>query len=313
MERGKRFLQVVSTVAWLVVTAQIFLVADLAYTSTANALTASFRVGNLEVSLGDFALFGLMVWLALVLSRFVRFVLEEDVLSRTRLPRGVPFAISTIARYVVVLIGFLFAAAAAGFDVGRFTIVAGALGVGIGIGLQNVVNNFVSGMILLFERPIQLGDSVDVGGVSGTVRRIGMRSSTVRTYDGAEVVIPNAEFISNQFTNWTLSDRNRRVRLPIGIAYGSQPDQVIELLLGAAKGNAKIRPHPAPEAFFLGFGESALNFELRVWVSNFDDAIAVQSELSMAVNAALREAGISVPFPQRDLHLRVSNASREEK
>src|SRR5262249_22435151 len=243
-------------------------------------------------SVGDIALFLLMIWLSLVLARWLRFVLEEDVLARARLPRGVPFAISTIASYSVMFIGFLVAAAAAGVDVGRFTLVAGALGVGIGIGLQNVVNNFVSGLILLFERPIQLGDTVEVGTVTGTVRRIGMRSSTVRTYDGAEVVIPNSAFVSAQFTNWTLSDRNRRIRLPIGVAYGTDPERVIELLVGAAKGIPAVSPHPVPEAFFMGFGESALNFELRVWSATFEDALGLQSQLSVAINAALGEAGI---------------------
>jgi len=205
---------------------------------------------------------------------------------------------------VVLVIGFLAAAAAAGFDIGRFTLVAGALGVGVGIGLQNVVNNFVSGLILLFERPIQLGDVVEVGQVSGTVKRIGLRSSTIRTYDGAEVVIPNSEFVSNQFINWTLSDRQRRIIVPVGIAYGTDPERVLELLLGAAKATPKVSPHPAPEAQFIGFGDSSLDFELRVWTLNFDDWVSVRTLLAVTVNTRLREAGIEIPFPQRDLHLR---------
>jgi potassium-dependent mechanosensitive channel len=313
IERGNRLLQWVATLLWLAVTARVFFVEDLLYDAVSGVLGASLRVGELDVSVGDIALFFLLISLSFVLARFLRFVLEEDVLARTSLPRGVPNAISTIASYAILLTGFVVAAAAAGVDIGRFTLVAGALGVGIGIGLQNVVNNFVSGLILLFERPIQLGDAVEVGGIVGTVRRIGMRSSTVRTYDGAEVVIPNSEFVSTKFTNWTLSDRNRRIRLPVGVAYGSDPEQVIQLLLGAAKGIEKIRAHPAPEAFFLGFGESALNFELRVWASSFDDGILIQSALSVAVNAALREAGIEVPFPQRDLHIRMPPAPREER
>jgi len=314
MEHGERFLQIVSTVLWIAVTARVFFVEDLVYGAISSVFTTRFPIGELDVSIGDIALFLLMIWLSLLLARFLRFALEEDVLARTRLPRGVPFAISTIASYTVVVIGVLVAAAAAGVDIGRFSLVAGALGVGIGIGLQNVVNNFVSGLILLFERPIQLGDTVEVGTVTGTVRRIGMRSSTVRTYDGAEVVVPNASFISNQFINWTLSDRNRRIRLPIGVAYGTDPERVIDLLVGAAKGIAAIREHPAPEAFFMGFGDSALNFELRVWASSFEEALGVQSQLSVAVNAALREAGIESPFPQRDLHLRsVPPAVREDR
>jgi small-conductance mechanosensitive channel len=140
--------------------------------------------------------------------------------------------------------------------------------------------------------------------VSGTVRRIGLRSSTIRTYQGAEVVIPNSEFISNQFTNWTLSDRQRRIEVRVGVAYGTDPTRVMELLLGAAKATPKIVPHPAPEVLFLGFGDSSLDFELRVWTSNFDDWVGVRTALTVAVNERLREAGIEIPFPQRDLHVR---------
>jgi small-conductance mechanosensitive channel len=303
-DRGERFLQLVTTAMWLVLTARIFGVDGFAADALSGVLTTPFTVGELELTLADFALFGVMIWLSLVVSRVLRFVLEEDVLARARLPRGVPFAISTMVRYLVLLVGFLAAAAAAGFDIGRFALVAGALGVGIGIGLQNVVNNFVSGLILLFERPIQLGDTVDVGQVSGTVRRIGLRSSTIRTYQGAEVVIPNSEFVSNQFTNWTLSDRQRRIEVAVGVAYGSDPERVMELLLGAAKATPKVNAHPAPEVLFVGFGDSALNFEVRVWTADLDDWPGVRTELSVAVNARLREAGIAIPFPQRDLHLR---------
>ena len=304
VERGERLLQLVSTLLWVALTARIFRVDDLAVDTVSTVLTASFTMGQLELTLADFVLFGLMIWLSLVVMRLLRFVLEEDVLARARLPRGVPFAISTMVGYVVLVIGFLAAAVAAGFDIGRFTLVAGALGVGVGIGLQNVVNNFVSGLILLFERPIQLGDVVEVGQVSGTVKRIGLRSSTIRTYDGAEVVIPNSEFVSNQFINWTLSDRQRRIIVPVGIAYGTDPERVLELLLGAAKATPKVSPHPAPEAQFIGFGDSSLDFELRVWTLNFDDWVSVRTLLAVTVNTRLREAGIEIPFPQRDLHLR---------
>jgi small-conductance mechanosensitive channel len=312
--RGERFLQLVTTGLWAVLTARAFAVEELAMDTLSGVLTASFTLGELEITLADIALFAVMIWLSVVISRVLRFVLEEDVLARARLPRGVPFAISTMVGYAVLLIGLLVAAAAAGFDIGRFTLIAGALGVGIGIGLQNVVNNFVSGLILLFERPIQLGDAVDVGPVSGTVRRIGLRSSTIRTYQGGEVVIPNSEFISNQFTNWTLSDRQRRIEVPVGVAYGSDPERVMELLLGAAKATPKVNAHPAPEVLFVGFGDSALSFEVRVWTANVDDWPAVRTALSVAINARLHEAGIEIPFPQRDLHVRsLPGAARVER
>ena len=270
-ERGERFLQLVTTLLWLALTARIFGVEDVIVDAVSGILSASFTVGQLDLTLADFVLFGLVIWLSLLVSRLLRFVLEEDVLARTELPRGVPFAISTMVRYLVLVVGFLMAAAAVGFDIGRFTLVAGALGVGIGIGLQDVVNNFVSGLILLFERPIQLDDDVEVGAVSGIVRRIGLRSSTIRTSQGAEVVIPNSEFISNKFTNWTLSDRQRRIEVPVGVAYGTDPERVMELLLGAARATPKVAAEPAPAVLFVGFGDSALDFEVRVWTADVDD------------------------------------------
>jgi small-conductance mechanosensitive channel len=184
--------------------------------------------------------------------------------------------------------------------------------VGIGIGLQDVVNNFVSGLILLFERPIQLGDTVEVGTLRGDVKRIGMRSSTVRTFDGAEVIVPNSQFVSAQFVNWTLSDRQRRISLPVGVAYGTDPTRVIGILTEVARANDDILNHPEVQALFCGFGESSLDFELRVWTDRFDNWRQVQSDLSVAINAALREAEIEIPFPQRDLHIRtVSPEARE--
>ncbi|MBW2273627.1 MAG: mechanosensitive ion channel, partial [Deltaproteobacteria bacterium] len=230
--------------------------------------------------------------------------LEEDILPRASLPRGVPYAVSTAVRYVILIIGFLLAVAAAGLDLSRFALMAGALGVGIGIGLQDVVNNLVSGLILLFERPIQTGDTVEVGGVMGEVRRIGIRSSTVRTWDGAEVVIPNARFISDQFVNWTLSDRQRRMTIKLGVKYGTDPDRVLEILLERASAHPDVLDTPEPVALFNGFGDSSLDFEVRAWTLRADAWRQVQSDITIFIDAALKEAGIEIPFPQRDLHLR---------
>ncbi len=266
--------------------------------------TTSLPVGDIDLSLGDFALFGFMIWFSWILSRLIRFVLEEDVLPRADLPRGVPFAISTFARYTILVLGFMMAVAAAGFDLSRFALLVGALGVGIGIGLQDVVNNFVSGLILLFERPIQLGDTVEVNGVRGDVTVIGMRSSTVRTFDGAEVIIPNSQFISSEFVNWTLSDRQRRITLPVGVAYGSDPEETIRVMTEATCATEDILAYPEVRVIFSGFGESSLDFEVRAWTNRFESWRQVQSALGINICHALRDAGIGIPFPQRDLHLR---------
>lgn len=312
LRRGTLWIHLGFTFLWLSYSAQAFRVRSPIVDGVHAFLTANLEVGDLEISSWDFILFGLMIWLSLWASRSIRFVLEEDVLTRATLPRGVPFAISTMARYTVLLTGFFVAVAAAGFDLSRFALLAGALGVGIGIGLQDVVNNFVSGLILLFERPIQLGDIVEVGERRGEVKRIGMRSSTVHTFDGAEVIIPNSQFISKDFVNWTLSNRQRRINVFIGVAYGTDPTQVIEILTKIAQDNDDIRNYPAPQALFVGFGDSSLDFELRGWTDRFDGWRQVQSDMSVAISVALREAEIQIPFPQRDLHLRtVSPEARE--
>ncbi|NNL66794.1 MAG: mechanosensitive ion channel [Myxococcales bacterium] len=269
-----------------------------------GTLGARLEVGELSLSLGDVLAFGVTVWLSFVVAGLTRFVLSEEVFPRVVLARGVPYAVSTLAGYVVLFLGFLVAVAAAGVDFSRFTILAGAFGVGIGFGLQNVVNNFVSGLILLFERPVQVGDTLQLGEMHGEVRRIGIRSSTVRTWEGADVVVPNADLISQQVTNWTLADRNRRIELPVGVAYGSDPRGVVEVLKRVAADTQGVLPYPAPQALFVGFGDSSLDFVLRIWTAEAERWAAVRSELALAVHEALGEAGFEIPFPQRDLHVR---------
>jgi potassium efflux system protein len=188
-------------------------------------------------------------------------------------------------------------------------VITGALGVGVGFGLQNIVNNFASGLILLFERPIRVDDVVEVAGLVGTVKRIGARSSTITTGQGAEVIVPNSNLLSNQVINWTLSSPWRRVEIPVGVAYGSDPDAILKLLTSVATENPGVMNEPPPVAYFLGFGDSALNFELRFWSAHQDSWFQLKSDVSIGVARALREANIEIPFPQRDLHLRSSDIS----
>ena len=267
-------------------------------------LTASLSLGDLTLSLGDFVAFGLVIWLSLWLARAIAFVLQEDVYPRVRLARGLPYAISTMIRYAVISLGFLAAVSATGLSLDRFAILLGALGVGIGFGLQNVVNNFVSGLILLFERPIQVGDVVQLTDLHGRIERIGIRASVVRTWDGAEVVVPNGNLVSDPLTNWTLSDRRRRLELAVGVAYGTDPERVIDLITEVAKTHPDVLSDPVPVTLFFGFGDSSLDFSLRAWTGQYDEGLRIRSELAVAVNRALAEAGIEIPFPQRDLHLR---------
>jgi potassium efflux system protein len=269
----------------------------------AAVLAARYVRGSVSVSLADAAVFVLTVWGVFVVSSFVRFVLDEEVYPRVRLPRGAAYALATMVRYVIVVIGFVFAVAALGIDLNRLTIVAGALGVGVGIGLQGVVANFVSGLIILLERRLHVGDAVQLGALEGRIREIGIRASTIRTWDGAEVIVPNAALTSERVTNWTLSDTLRRVTLDIGVAYSADPEHVLEMLRSVATAHPKAVSDPPPVAVCTGFGESALKFQLRAW-TRVDDAESFLSQLAIAVHGALSAAKIEIPFPQRDVHIR---------
>jgi small-conductance mechanosensitive channel len=183
------------------------------------------------------------------------------------------------------------------------TVLAGALGVGIGFGLQSIVNNFVSGLILLFERPIHVGDSIEFGDLAGEVRRIGMRTSTVHTWRGADIIVPNSLLTSEKVTNWTLSDRLRRIDLPVGVNYGARPSEVIRILESVSAAHPDVLKHPSPQGLFVGYGDSSINFELRSWTDQFADWPRIRSELAMAVYDAVFSAGMTFPFPQRDVHV----------
>jgi small-conductance mechanosensitive channel len=281
-----------------------FGVEDWALARIGSLLGAEAEFGSLGISLSDVLAFALTLAGAFLLSRLLGTILEDEVVPRLPAGRGVGYALTTTVHYSVLLLGFLLAISAAGVDLNKVSLLAGAFGVGIGFGLQNVVNNFVSGLILLYERPVQLGDMVEVGGTTGEVRRIGIRSSTIRTAQGAEVIVPNSSLISDRVVNWTFSDRRRRMEIKVGVVYGTEPERVLALLTEVARGHPDVLGEPAPQALMLGFGENSLDFQLLAWTALFDSYLVTQSELTVALTHALAEAGIEVPFPQRDVHLR---------
>ena len=266
-------------------------------------LASELGRGSIHVSVGNVLEFVLTIWLAYMASAFIRFVLREDIYPRTRVPRGISYAVSSLVNYVIVTLGFVLALGVLGMDLTKVTILAGAFGVGIGFGLQGVVNNFVSGLILLFERPIHVGDTVEIGDLLGEVSRIGIRASTVRTWGGAEIIVPNAQLVTERVTNWTLSDRTRRIDLPVGVNYGSAPEKVLEVLEAVARAHPQVLKTPAPQAVFIAFGDSSINFELRAWTNRFERWPAIKTELAVALYSALRAAGMTFPFPQREVRL----------
>jgi small-conductance mechanosensitive channel len=228
----------------------------------------------------------------------------DQVLAKRRVEAGVRVSIARLVHYVLIFIGFAMALLALGFEFTKLTIILSALGIGIGFGLQGIVNNFVSGLILLFERPVRVGDYIELGGKWAEIKNIGLRASTVQTFDQADVIIPNADLVTNQVINWTLTNRLVRLTIPVGVAYGSDIALVMETLMESAKENSKVAETPTPQVLYLSFGESALEFELRVWVLDADNWLVVSSELHQEIDRRFRKAKIEIAFPQRDLHLR---------
>ena len=272
--------------------------------------------------IGDFRivpsriLWALLIFGAVViLSSWLRSQLEVNWLKKTNMDAGARDALVTIIGYVMFLVAFLMGLSAAGFDFGNLAIIAGALSVGIGFGLQNIVNNFVSGLILLFERPIRKGDWVVVGGTEGHVMDIQIRSTRIQTFDRQDVIVPNSELISNQVTNWVLSNRSGRAIVPVGVAYGSDVEKVRDILLQVARENPNVDLGgfvPEPTVLFREFGDSSLNFELRVFLRDIDTRLGVISDLNFAIDKAFRENGIEIPFPQRDLHVKSLPDNRQD-
>jgi len=302
--RVNRLLSWAAVLAWLVFALSGFELYTPTRALVQAILAISIAPGELSVTIGDILLFSLTVYGAWLFSRFVRFLLHEDVLPRFSLARGADYAITTIVTYVVLLGGFLFALGALGIDLNRASLLAGAFGVGVGFGLQNIVNNFVSGLILLFERPIQVGDTVQIADLVGVVNRIGIRSSTVRTGQGSEVIVPNGTLISEKVTNWTLSDQMRRIDLPIGVGYGSDPEKVLAILVEVAQAHPNVLPLPAPTALFHGFGPSTLDFQVSAWTNQPDGWVQVRSELGISLYRKLQDAGIAIPVAPQDPRVR---------
>ncbi|NJN31969.1 MAG: mechanosensitive ion channel [Synechococcales cyanobacterium RM1_1_8] len=191
-----------------------------------------------------------------------------------------------------------------GIDLSSLTILASALGVGIGFGFQDIAKNFGSGLVLVFERPIQVGDFVEVGGYSGTIERLGARSTMIRTLDNLDIFIPNSRFLEEEVTNWSHNRTPTRVKVPVGVAYGSDLKAVEEALLESAQSNKNVLKMPEPAVFFTGFGDSALDFTLMVWIARPQQHVRIKSELNFKIDAAFRRRQIEIPFPQRDLHVR---------
>ena len=293
-------------IVWFVGALEFLALRDLAEEWLSTILALQVSIGSVTITLSDVLTFLAVFILGMFLATLIRFVLRVDVLARLNLKHGIPYAIATITYYIMVLLVFVLALAASGVELSRFTLLTGAIGIGAGFGLQNIIGNFVAGIILLFERPVRIGDSLEIGPTSGEVERIGMRSTSIRTWQGAEVIVPNSDLISQQVVNWTLTRPRRRIELTVRVVIGSNPAEVIDLLEDVARAHADVLKDPPPNALFFEFGDGSLNFVLRAWVLQSSGFERVKSEIGVTVVAALKAKGIDVPVRQPTVIVRES-------
>src|SRR5215471_440628 len=251
-----------------------------------------------------FLLIALLIAVFWFSSRTKRFLFNR-FLAKSGLDRSLQYAIAQIVSNVVLIVGIFIVLDNAGIHLGALTVFAGAVGVGVGFGLQNIASNFISGLVILAERPITIGDRVEVAGIVGTVRQIRARSTVIVTNDNITMIVPNTKFIDSPVTNWTYGDRRVRFRIPVGVAYGSDVNKVRDALLAVAHENPHTLKEPAPSVFLEQFGDSSVDFKLMVWSSEMSDRPSrYRSELNFAIAQKFRDAGIEFPFPQLDLHIR---------
>ena len=262
--------------------------------------------GSTEISIYKVLQVIVFVSIIVLLARASRRVLLSQILSKTPLDLGIQHAVATFTQYLVLAFGFLVGLPTFGINLSALSFLAGAVGVGVGFGLQNITNNFISGIIILFERPIKIGDRIEVGDVNGDVVHIAARSTTVRTNDNIAIIIPNSSFISANVINWSHGDSKVRFRVPVQVAYDSDIRLVEKLLMEVARDNENVLEDPPPRVIFKEFGESALKFELRVWSSRLLHRRGVLiSQLNFAIFEKFREQGVQIPYPRRDLHLKL--------
>ncbi len=267
--------------------------------------TTLFKLGQSEISLGTILYFLVAFMLLSYLSRRFRNLLVNKVLVRANFELGARNSIGMIARFIFLFIGGIVIIQGAGIDLSSLSLLAGALGVGIGFGLQNITDNFISGIIILFEKPIKVGDRIVVGSTEGDVINISVRATTILTNENISIIVPNSEFISSRVINWSHNDRNIRFDIPVGVSYSEDPKVIRELLLQVADENQHVLKNPKPHVFFDEFADSSLNFTLAIWTSSHTDKPRIlKSELYFSIFEKFKEQGIEIPFPQRDVHIK---------
>ncbi len=267
-----------------------------------------FSIGDSDVSALSVSYFIGATILVIVFATQIKRLFVKKIFPRYHVEIGLSEAVATIIKYVVTILGLIIVLDFAGIDLSSLKLIAGALGVGIGFGLQNIVNNFVSGLIILFERPIKVGDRIEVGGVNGDVVKIAARATTVVTNDNISIIVPNSQFTTNSVTNWSHDHKVVRFNYPVGVAYKEDPERIKKALLEVANANAGVLKNPYPDVLFDSYGDNAINFNLRVWTIDYLTRPSVlRSELYYAIFEKFKEMNIEIPFPQRDLRMVFDN------
>ncbi|PKP46577.1 MAG: mechanosensitive ion channel protein MscS [Bacteroidetes bacterium HGW-Bacteroidetes-11] len=264
-----------------------------------------FHLGTSQFTTKTFLLLILSLFLLFYLSSKIRKILVNKVFPRYDLDIGVSQSIATILRYLMIIIGLIIIFQTTGIDLSAIGLLVGALGVGIGFGLQSITNNFISGLIILFERPIKVGDRIEIDDLAGNIVDISARATTIITNDNIAVIVPNSDFINNRVINWSHNNREVRLNFPVGVSYKEDPEKIRKLLTDVANANPGVLSLPPPYIRFEGFGDSSLNFAVMVWTSEFiDRPMILRSELYYEIFAKFKEHNVEIPFPQRDIHLK---------
>jgi len=263
-----------------------------------------FRVKETPVTLFSLIMFFVVLAIFIVLSKILRKIFFEKVLSRLAIDKGTSYSLNRITHYIILLIGALVSFQFINIDLSGLVVIFGLLSVGIGFGLQNITSNFISGLILLFERPIKVGDRVTVGEIEGDVSEINIRSTTIRSLNNISIIVPNSEFVSAKVINWSHKDPKVKITIKVGVSYNSNLELVLQSLKEVALENPVVLDRPAPEILFRGFGDSSWNMELRIWILDPKQHLQVQSDINCEIVRKFRKYGVEIPFPQRDLHVR---------
>ncbi len=263
-----------------------------------------FDLNKTPVTLSSLVMFLIVLALFYIASKLLNRLLVSKILPHLNIERGMQYTLQRINHYIIMIIGAIVAFQFVGINLSGLAVIFGLLSVGIGFGLQNVTSNFVAGIILLFERPIKIGDRVTIGDTQGDVTAINMRATTVRSLNNISIIVPNSQFISSQVINWSHGDPTIRLDVPVGVSYESDLDTVLRSLHEVARENENVLDKPEPDVIFLNFGDSAWNMELRVWLKDPYHYYQMLSEINCAIVRKFRENNVEVPFPQRDLHLR---------